>query len=102
MSSATAAARPGFAMPRMPMWFVALALLVAVVVGALAGAAMVRSTAQPTAAAAPVVRHHSAFPAANAPTIGDYRALVANLAAAEERHDFQAQYRFGQQLDRIL
>jgi hypothetical protein len=102
MSSATAAARPGFAMPRMPMWFVALALLVAVVVGAIAGAAMVRSTAQPAAATTPIVRHHSVFPAAKAPTIGDYRALVANLAAAEDRHDFQAQYRFKQQLDRIL
>ena len=102
MSSATAAARPGFAMPRMPMWFVALALLVAVSVGAIAGAAMARSTAQPAPASTGIVRHHNAFPAANAPTIGDYRALVANLAAAEERHDYEAQYRFGQQLDRIL
>lgn len=103
MSSATAAARPGFAMPRIPMWFVALALLVAISVGAIAGAAMARSTAQPAAATTPIVRHHNVFPTrATAPTVGDYRSVVANLAAAEEQHDFAAQYRFRQQLDRVL
>ncbi|HEX5014396.1 MAG TPA: hypothetical protein VFV72_09595 [Candidatus Limnocylindrales bacterium] len=102
MSSATVAARPGFAMPRIPLWFVGLALFVAVAIGAIAGSAMARSAAPAPAAATPIVRHHNIFPAAKAPTMSDYRAVVANLAAAEERHDFAAQYRFRQELDKVL
>jgi len=86
------------------MGFVVMALALAIAVGVALGAAYARSNAQPAAATTPIVRHHNVFPpaAAKAPTISDYRTLVANLAAAEDRHDFQAQFRFGNQLDRIL
>ena len=102
MSSATVAAPRGFTMPRIPLWFVVLALMIAVVAGVAAGSAIARSAAPTVADTSAPVRHHNIFPAAKAPTITDYRSLVANLAAAEERHDSQAAYRFGNQLDRIL
>ena len=106
MSSATAAARPGYAMPRIPLWFVVLALMLAVVAGIAAGSAIARSAAAPNVAdtSAPV-RHHAAFTGAvgaQPTTIVRYRQLVTSLSAAEANHDAAGAYRFESQLDQLL
>jgi hypothetical protein len=106
MSAATIAARPSAALPRVPFGLVALALVFAVGIGTAIGANAFR----PTAAPAPLeagnnIKHHSAFPAAPAArssAMAEYRQIVANLAAAEERHDYAALAGFRKQLDRVL
>jgi hypothetical protein len=104
MSSLPVAARPGSAMPRIPLAFVVVALLLAVGAGAILGARAFSTTAPAVADTSAPVKHHSGTPAAaaRATTIGDYRQLVANLAAAEQRHDFAAKARFEGQLDKML
>ena len=89
-------------MPRIPLAFVVVALLLSVGVGVFVGArAFATSTAVVADTSAPV-KHHSGTPAARVAPMADYRQLVANLAAAEQRHDFAAKARFESQLDKAL
>ena len=93
-------------MPRIPLAFVALALLIAVGAGAFVGARAF-STTTPVAETTTPVKHHSGWPTTRvAPAVvapmATYRQLVANLAAAEARHDFAAESRFQTQLDQML
>jgi len=92
-------------MPRIPLWFVALALVLAVVAGVAAGSAIARSAAPNVADTSAPVRHHAAFSGAvgaRPTTIVQYRQLVANLSAAEARHDAAGAFRFESQLDQLL
>jgi hypothetical protein len=86
------------------MAFVALLVVLAVGIGVIVGANVIASRAAPAAVTQPTtpVKHHGGQPAAKPVTMTEYRQLVANLAAAEARHDFAAQYRFGKDLDRML
>ena len=89
-------------MPRIPLAFVAVALLIAVGVGAFIGARAFATTAPVVAdTSAPVTRHAGGPPAGVAP-MANYRQVVANLAAAERTYDFAARSRFEAQLDQML
>jgi hypothetical protein len=93
-------------MPRIPFGFVALALMLAVGIGVVVGANAFATAARQTAVApiTPPARIHAApLAGTSRPTmIVTYRQVVANLAAAEERHDFAAQARFESQLDELM
>jgi hypothetical protein len=108
MSSLPVAARPATGLPRIPLGFVMLVVALAVIVGvaiganAFAKASLSTTATNPTAAQA--AARHQPLPgtAALAPALASYRQIAANLAAAEERHDFAAQFRFSRQLDGAL
>jgi hypothetical protein len=104
MSSASVVARQGSALPRVPLGFVAIAIALAVGIGAVVGANVVRTSPQQPAVAQTTtpVKHHPGTPAGKPAPMVAYRQVVANLAAAEARHDFAAKYRFEQQLDKLL
>jgi hypothetical protein len=106
MSSIPVAAQPGSAMPRVRA-FVAVALLLVIGVGVGVGARAIATTAPAVAETTTPVKHHAGWPATRvAPAavapMTSYRQLVANLAAAEARHDYAAQARFQGQLDEAL
>jgi hypothetical protein len=105
MSALGVAAERGAVTRRPPWAVVALALTfilaIALAVGAtLAGRA---STGAGTSVSpiTPAARSH-ASPAKSTAPMTAYRDLVANLKAAERRHDLAAQARFGSQLKAIL
>ena len=103
MSSIPVAARSGSGMPRVPLAFVAVALLLAIGVGVVVGARAFATTAPVIADTSAPVKHHSGTPPApRVAPMTEYRQVVANLAAAEARHDFAAQHRFESQLDKLL
>ena len=105
MSSFPVAAQPGRAMPRVSVGIAALAVVVAVGIGAIVGANALAARATVTGpAVTTAVKHHTATPpvASAATLMATYHGVVSDLAAAEERHDFAAEYRFRTQLDRIL
>jgi hypothetical protein len=89
-------------MPRIPLAFVAVALLLAVGIGVVVGARAFATTAPVVAEKSAPVKHHSGTPAPRIASMANYRQLVANLAAAEQSNDFVAQTRFEAQLDKML
>ena len=106
MSSLPVAARPAATLPRLPLGLVALVVALAVGIGVAVGANAFATTRQAPAVTTSQVKHHSAIPpgalAAKTSPIVRYRQIVANLAAAMQRHDFAAQYLLGRQLDAVL
>jgi hypothetical protein len=83
--------------------FVALAVALAVGIGAVVGANVVKTSPQAAVTQSTTsVRPHAGTPAVKPAPMAAYRQVVANLAAAESRHDFAAKYRFEQQLDKLL
>lgn len=107
MSALRVAAQPGTVWPKMPGAFMAAALAVGLAVGVAVGATMTARTATQASNTAqvttPPARTHSArTPALALAPMTAYRQLVANIRAAESRHDFAMQHRFGTQLKAML
>ena len=106
MSSLPVAARPAATLPRVPLGLMALVVALAVGIGVVVGANAFATTHQAAAVTTVTVKHHSAIPpgalAAKPDPMVRYRQVVANLAAAMQRHDFAAQYLIGRQLDAVL
>jgi hypothetical protein len=106
MSSLPVAAQPGRAAPRLSLVVVILALVVAGLAGAALGAVIAANrtaAAVPPVATTPSVKHHSATPPVTATSrLVEYRQIVANVAAAEQRHDYAAKARYASQLDEMM
>ena len=93
------------ASPRLPLGLVALVVVLAIGAGAFVGAmAVANRTASAPSVATTTVKHHSAVPPAATSTtqMARYREVVASLAAAVQRHDYERQYLLGRQLDAVL
>ncbi|MFL5769648.1 MAG: hypothetical protein ACJ765_06175 [Chloroflexota bacterium] len=108
MSTLPVAARPAATLPRVPFGLVLLGLALAVMLGAVVGAKVIASPSQaviannPTSADSAARHAPVTQAAAAASTMDGYRLIVANIAAAEKRHDFAAQHQFVEELDRAL
>ena len=92
--------------PRLPLGLVALVVVLAIGAGAFVGALAIANRSAPAPAVAITTpKHHSAVPtgaAVAAAQMTRYRQVVANLAAAVQRHDYAQQYLLGRQLDAML
>ena len=105
MSASGVAAQRGTVTRRPPWAVVALALTILLAI-ALAVSAILASRASTGAGTSvspitPPARIH-ASPAKSTAPMAAYRDVVADLKAAESRHDFAAQARFGNELKAIL
>ena len=105
MSALRVAAQPGTVWPKLPGAVMALTLTAGLAIGLAVGGTMAARTGTQSAVTVGPVTPPARTHAAKAPTVApmaSFRQVVSNLKAAESRHDFAAQARFGDQLKTML